>query len=72
MQVISIREELLRWYLKAGYTKTDEYSPFPIGAGKGSLQENPLKSNHFFLLHKGLGDPKIPLEFVTIRKPAIK
>jgi GNAT superfamily N-acetyltransferase len=31
MTVISVREDLIAWYLRRGYTRTGEMSPFPYG-----------------------------------------
>lgn len=31
MNVISVRDELIAWYERRGYTRTGEYSPFPYG-----------------------------------------
>jgi ribosomal protein S18 acetylase RimI-like enzyme len=31
MTVISVREELIAWYVRRGYTRTGETSPFPYG-----------------------------------------
>jgi len=31
MTVISLREELIAWYIRRGYTRTGEMSPFPYG-----------------------------------------
>jgi ribosomal protein S18 acetylase RimI-like enzyme len=48
MTVISIRDELIGWYEKHGYSKTGEKKPFP----------SDIK----------FGIPKIPLEFVVMKK----
>ncbi|HET6604983.1 MAG TPA: GNAT family N-acetyltransferase [Xanthomonadaceae bacterium] len=31
MTVISVREELIAWYLRRGYRRTGQYEPFPYG-----------------------------------------
>ncbi|MFC5290193.1 GNAT family N-acetyltransferase [Actinokineospora guangxiensis] len=31
MKVVSRREELIAWYVRRGYTLTDEFTPFPYG-----------------------------------------
>jgi ribosomal protein S18 acetylase RimI-like enzyme len=48
MTVISVRTELINWYIRKGYQLTGEIKPFP--------------NNTQF------GEPKMPLEFVVLKK----
>jgi N-acetylglutamate synthase-like GNAT family acetyltransferase len=42
MTVISVRRELIAWYERHGYKRTDETKPFPIGE-KFGIQKQPLE-----------------------------
>jgi hypothetical protein len=37
MTVISVRDELIAWYERRGYTRTGIYSPFPYGDARFGL-----------------------------------
>jgi ribosomal protein S18 acetylase RimI-like enzyme len=53
MTVISVREELVAWYVRRGYTRTGEVSPFPYGDERFGI---PTRDGlHFELLIKKLG-----------------
>ena len=52
MTVISIRPELVAWYLRRGYSATGERRPFPYGDDRFGL---PLRDDlEFLVLEKGL------------------
>jgi hypothetical protein len=48
MRVISLRHELIQWYEKLGYHKTEETEPFPQDTRFGE----PLKPLEFLILEK--------------------
>lgn len=52
MQVIEVREELIRWYERRGYRRTGDALPFPydVQAGRGPR----MKELRFLVLEKGL------------------
>jgi ribosomal protein S18 acetylase RimI-like enzyme len=53
MTVISVREELVAWYVRRGYTRTGEVAPFPYGDERFGI---PTRDGlHFELLIKKLG-----------------
>ncbi len=53
MTVISVREELLAWYVRRGYTRTGEVAPFPYGDERFGI---PTRDDlRFELLIKKLG-----------------
>jgi hypothetical protein len=50
MTVISVRHELIAWYERHGYAKTDETKPFPTDPTFG-IPKQPLE---FVVMKKGL------------------
>jgi ribosomal protein S18 acetylase RimI-like enzyme len=53
MTVIAQREDLIAWYVRRGYTRTGERSPFPYGDGRFGV---PLRADLAFeTLRKKLG-----------------
>ncbi len=53
MTVISVREDLIAWYQRRGYTRTGKMSPFPYGDERFGI---PLREDlQFELLIKALG-----------------
>lgn len=53
MTVISAREDLIAWYVRRGYTRTGEMSPFPYGEERFG---RPVRDDlRFELLTKNLG-----------------
>jgi ribosomal protein S18 acetylase RimI-like enzyme len=56
MTVISAREDLIAWYVRRGYARTGEMSPFPYGDERfGRPTRDDLQ---FELLVKKLGQPE--------------
>jgi ribosomal protein S18 acetylase RimI-like enzyme len=52
MTVLNVREALIAWYLRRGYTRTDETKPFPYGDERFGI---PLRDDlHFVVLEKTL------------------
>lgn len=51
MTVISLRDELIDWYMRHGYVPTGEIEPFPVGQALG-IPRLPLE---FMVLEKKLG-----------------
>jgi ribosomal protein S18 acetylase RimI-like enzyme len=49
MTVISVREELINWYNRNGYTDTGAREPFPVSDVHISISEHPLE---FIILEK--------------------
>jgi ribosomal protein S18 acetylase RimI-like enzyme len=53
MTVISVREDLIAWYVRRGYTRTGRMTPFPYGDERFGI---PLRDDlQFELLVKSLG-----------------
>ncbi len=52
MNVISVREELIAWYERQGYRRTNETKPFPYGNPRFGLPKMP--GLEFFVLEKNL------------------
>ena len=50
MNVITLRDELIRWYEKHGYEVTEERKPFPTGTRFG----DPLKPLEFLIMRKAI------------------
>ncbi|MFT3674347.1 MAG: N-acetyltransferase [Chitinophagaceae bacterium] len=51
MTVISVREELIAWYQRRGYTDTGERKPFPMNDPRFGLPKQPLE---FIVMEKQL------------------
>lgn len=58
MQVISLRRELIDWYLRRGYRRSGEFTPFPYGDERYGL---PLRDDlRFEMLFKTFPEEAIP------------
>lgn len=51
MTVITVRTELIDWYTRLGYRKTDERLPFKTGDPRFGIPKQPIE---FFILEKAL------------------
>jgi len=49
MTVITVRTELIEWYLRNGYTRTDERQPFKVGDPRYGIPKQPIE---FVVLEK--------------------
>lgn len=55
MTVISVRHELIAWYVRRGYRDTGERQPFPSGDARFGIPK--VDSLEFVVLEKSLTDP---------------